>query len=44
MIQLNIHNLFDKYYASSVKKGTTGAASYEAAAPRTAMLTYRYTF
>ena len=44
MIQLNIHNLFDKYYASSVKKGTTGDASYEAAAPRTAMLTYRYNF
>ena len=44
LIQLNVQNLFDKYYASSVKKGTTGGASYEAAAPRTAMLTYRYSF
>jgi len=44
MLQLNIHNITDKLYASTVKKGSSGDATYEAASPRTAMLTYRYNF
>ncbi len=43
-LQLNVENLFDKRYASEVKKSTSGEKSYSAGAPRTAMLTYAYNF
>jgi iron complex outermembrane receptor protein len=43
-LQLNVENLFDKRYASEVKKSTSGDKSYSAGAPRTAMLTYGYNF
>ncbi|MEJ2691982.1 MAG: TonB-dependent receptor [Candidatus Thiodiazotropha sp.] len=43
-LQLNVENLFDKRYASEVKKSTSGDKTYSAGAPRTAMLTYAYSF
>lgn len=43
-LQLNVDNLFDKRYASEVKKSTNGDKSYSAGAPRTAMLSYAYSF
>ncbi|AXX95018.1 TonB-dependent receptor [Arcobacter ellisii] len=43
-IQLNINNLFDKYYASEASKDVYGIESYKAASPRMTMLTYTYKF
>lgn len=43
-LTLNIENLFDKRYAVEVKKSSSGTRSYSAGAPRSAMLTYTYTF
>ena len=43
-IQLNINNLFDKYYAMDASKDVYGNESYKAAAPRSFMLTYSYKF
>ena len=43
-LTLNVDNLFDKRYAVEVKKNTSGVKSYYAGAPRSTMLTYRYTF
>ena len=43
-IQLNVNNVFDKYYAMSAQKDIDGELTYKAAAPRTAMLTYSYKF
>ena len=43
-IQLNVNNVFDKYYAMSASKDLSGTYTYKAAAPRTAMLTYSYKF
>lgn len=43
-IQLNINNLFDKYYAMDASKSTSGEETYKAAAPRSFMLTYAYKF
>ncbi|MES9883798.1 MAG: TonB-dependent receptor [Sedimenticola sp.] len=42
-LDLNIDNLFDKRYATEVK-GSGSSKSYSAGAPRSAMLTYTYTF
>lgn len=44
LIQLNINNVFDKYYASQADKSTSLVESYKAAAPRSAMVSYRYKF
>ncbi|PUE64141.1 TonB-dependent receptor [Arcobacter caeni] len=43
-IQLNINNLFDKYYAMEASKDTSGNETYKAASPRSTMLTYTYKF
>lgn len=43
-IQLNINNLFDKYYAMEASKDVYEIESYKAASPRTSMLTYSYKF
>lgn len=43
-IQLNVNNLFDKYYASEATKDVYGVETYKAASPRTSMLTYTYKF
>ena len=43
-IQLNVNNLFDKYYAIEASKNTSGVESYKAATPRISMLTYTYKF
>lgn len=43
-LTLNVDNLFDQHYAFEVKKDTSGKVTYTAAAPRTALLTYRYNF
>jgi iron complex outermembrane receptor protein len=43
-VSLNVDNLFDKRYATEVKKDTSGTKTYYARAPRTAMLTYSYSF
>lgn len=46
-LMLNVDNVFDKHYATEVKKsvyGTRTSYYYSAAAPRSTMLTYRYTF
>lgn len=43
-IQLNIYNIFDKHYAMSAQKDVYGSVSYKAAAPRSVMLTYSYSF
>lgn len=44
LVQLNINNIFDKYYASQADKSVYGVESYKAAAPRSAMVSYRYKF
>lgn len=43
-IQLNVTNLFDKYYAMEASKDTSGVESYKAGSPRSTMLTYTYKF
>lgn len=43
-IQLNIKNITNKYYAMEALKDVNGVASYKAAAPMSAMLTYSYKF
>ncbi len=43
-LKLNVENLFDKRYAVEAKKSTSGVNSYAAGAPRTAMLSYAYSF
>lgn len=43
-IQLNIRNLTNEYYAMEALKDANGKESYKAAAPRSGMLTYSYTF
>ena len=43
-IQLNMNNVFDKYYAMEASKDTTNTVSYKAASPRSTMLTYTYKF
>ncbi|MEL0586695.1 MAG: TonB-dependent receptor [Candidatus Thiodiazotropha sp. (ex. Lucinoma kazani)] len=43
-ISLNVENLFDKLYATEVKKSTSGDKTYSAAAPRSAMVSYTYSF
>lgn len=43
-IQLNISNLTNEYYAMEALKDSNGNTTYKAAAPRSAMLTYSYTF
>ena len=43
-LSLNVDNLFDKRYATEVKKDTSGVKTYYAGSPRAAMLTYTYTF
>ncbi len=43
-IQLNVNNLFNKYYAMSASKDVYGNETYKAAAPRSFMLTYSYKF
>ena len=43
-IQLNMNNVFDKYYAMEASRDTSGNESYKAASPRSTMLTYTYKF
>ena len=43
-VSLNVENLFDKRYATEVKKSTSGNKTYSAGAPRNAMLSYTYLF
>ncbi|MES9927864.1 MAG: TonB-dependent receptor, partial [Candidatus Thiodiazotropha sp. 6PDIVS] len=43
-LSLNVENLFDKYYATEVKKSTSGSKTYSAGSPRSAMLSYTYLF
>jgi len=43
-LTLNVENLFDKRYATEVKKDTSGVKTYYAGAPRAAMMNYTYTF
>lgn len=43
-IQLNVNNVFDKYYAMEVTKDVYSNETYKAASPRNAMLTYTYKF
>lgn len=43
-LTLNVDNLFDKRYAMEVTKDVTGKIGYYAGAPRTAMLSYQYSF
>ncbi|MES9941531.1 MAG: TonB-dependent receptor [Candidatus Thiodiazotropha sp. 6PLUC2] len=43
-LSLNVENLFDKYYATEVKKSTSGDKTYSAGSPRSAMLSYTYLF
>jgi iron complex outermembrane receptor protein len=43
-IQLNIKNITDKYYAMQAEKSLDGDVTYKAAAPRSMMLTYAYSF
>jgi len=42
--QLNVNNLFDKYYAMEADKDVYGNESYKAAVPRNFMFTYAYNF
>ena len=44
ILQLNVNNLFDKYYASEVKKSSSDTYSYSTASPRSATLTLTYRF
>lgn len=43
-IQLNVRNLTDQYYAMTASADYNGVESYKAAAPRSGMITYSYTF
>lgn len=43
-LSLNVENLFDKHYATEVKKSTSGDRTYSAGSPRNAMLSYTYQF
>lgn len=43
-LSLNVQNLFDKHYATEVKKDTRGNKYYSAASPLAAMLTYNLEF
>ena len=43
-IQLNVRNLTDQYYAMTASADYEGTESYKAAAPRSGMITYSYTF
>ena len=43
-ITLNVDNLFDKRYASEVKKDSRNTKYYSAASPRTVMVNYTYNF
>lgn len=43
-ISLNVDNLFDKHYATEVKKDARGKKYYSAATPRAAMVTFSYAF
>ncbi|MCP3867124.1 MAG: TonB-dependent receptor [Gammaproteobacteria bacterium] len=43
-ISLNVDNLFDKRYATEVKKDSRGKTYYSAATPRAAMLNYGFSF
>jgi iron complex outermembrane receptor protein len=43
-VSLNVDNLFDKRYATEVKKDTSGVKTYSAGSPRSAMLNYTYSF
>lgn len=43
-VQLNIRNLTNEYYAMEALKDANGGETYKAAAPRSGMLTYSYTF
>lgn len=43
-VTLNVDNLFDKRYATEAKKSSSGTVSYAAGSPRSAMLTYLYSF
>ncbi|PLX62796.1 TonB-dependent receptor [Sedimenticola selenatireducens] len=43
-VSLNVDNLFDKRFATEVKKDTSGTKTYSAGSPRTAMLNYTYSF
>ncbi len=44
LIQLNVYNVFDKHYAMQADKSVYGIESYKAAAPRSFMVSYRYSF
>jgi iron complex outermembrane receptor protein len=44
MVQLNAENLFDQRYAVEATKDVSGRYSYAAAAPRSVMATYTYSF
>lgn len=44
IIQLNVNNLFDKYYAVEVKKSSSDTYSYTTATPRSATVTLTYRF
>ncbi|WP_339915204.1 TonB-dependent receptor [uncultured Brevundimonas sp.] len=43
-VQLNVTNLFDEAYLGDISTRTTGNASYQLGAPRTAMMTLRTAF
>ena len=43
-ISLHVQNLFDKHYATEVKKDTRGKHYYSAASPLAAMLNYNFAF
>jgi len=43
-ISLNVDNLFDKHYATEVKKDARGKKYYSAATPRAAMVNFSYAF
>ncbi len=43
-LQFNMNNIFDKYYATEANKDAYGNYYYTPATPRTAMLTYSYSF
>ena len=43
-VSLNVDNLFDKLYATEVKKDARGKKYYSAATPRAAMITYSLAF
>mgnify|MGYP002652261779 CR=1 FL=1 len=43
-IQFNVINLFDEEYLADISTSTTGSASYQLGAPRTATVTLRASF